>query len=249
MPDAPLNRSHPRYRAIADELADEIRSGAYPLGTNLPVEHDLAERFDTSRQTVREALRILDDRGLIVRRAGYGTTVVNTGRQALFALSLGNLGQLLCYPEGVLRRHVATDAIAADEDDARLLGCEPGTPWVRVRALRFEQGQESPLCWVDIHLAPRFAPLVRRKDAERQPLIEQIEKHFGEAVENAEVDISVARVAPDIAAALAVEPGTPALAIVRRYFGAGGTPLEITVSIHPEGRYTHRMKLRASKAG
>ena len=119
---------------------------------------------------------------------------------------------------------------------------------MRVRAMRFAAGHDEPLCWVDIYLAPRFAPILRRKDAERLPLIEQIEKHFGEAVESAEVDFSVARVPGDVADRLGVGVGAPALAIVRRYFGVGGTPLEITVSIHPEGRYTHRMKLRASKA-
>lgn len=239
-------RQPARYRVIAEELAAEIRSGLYELGSNLPVEHELALRFETSRQTVREALRILHDKGLIVRRAGYGTTVVNSGTQALFALSLGNLGQLLSYPQDVVRRHVDSGPFVMDAETASLLGCEPGSQWMRVRAMRFEAGHDEPLCWVDIYLAPRFAPILRRKDAERLPLIEQIEKHFGEAVESAEVDFSVVRVPVHAAKPLGVKAGAPALAIVRRYFGEGGALIEITVSTHPEGRYTHRMKLRGS---
>ena len=238
----------PRYRAIADVLAAEIRAGKYPLGTNLPPEHQLTLRFETSRQTLREALRVLDERGLIVRRAGYGTTVVHTGSQALFALSVGNLAQLLSYPDGVVRRHLRHGPFVADGDSAKLLGCEPGTAWIQVQALRYEVGNEQPLCWLDLFLSPRFAPLLRRKDVERMPIIEQIEKQFGEAVESAEVDFRVSRVTPEMATALGVEVGVPALAIVRRYFAEGGIPLEMTVSTHPEGRYVHRMKLGASKA-
>lgn len=242
------NGKLPRYRAIADELAAKIRAGSYALGANLPVEHDLAEQFGTSRQTVREALRVLVDKGLIVRRAGFGTTVINSGSRALFALSLGNLGQLLSYPEGVVRRHMSSGAYVTDAATAPLLGCEAGTPWLRIRALRFENGRSEPLCWVDIFVAPRFAAVAKMRGAERLPVVEQIEKVFGHTVESAEMDFCVTRVPGEMAGELKVKPDSPALTIVRRYLGAGGDPLEITISTHPESRYTHRMKLRKAKS-
>jgi DNA-binding GntR family transcriptional regulator len=241
------NSRLPRYRAIADELGAQIRDGSYALGANLPVEHDLAERFRTSRQTVREALRVLADKGLIVRRAGFGTTVINSGNRALFVLSVGNLGQLLSYPEGVVRRHMSSGRYQADEATAALLGCPVGTPWARIRAIRFETGRTEPLCWVDIFLAPQFAAVARLRGAERLTIVEQIEKRFGQTVESAELDFCVSRVPAEMATHLGVEPGSPALTVVRRYLGANGDPLEITVSTHPENRYTHRMKLRKSK--
>lgn len=235
-----------RYQAIADELAAEIRAGTYPLGSQLPVEHALAEHFGTSRQTVREALRVLADKGLIMRRAGSGTTVINTDARALFTLSLGNLGQLLSYPENVLRRHLGSGNHIADKTSAVLLGCEPGTLWFRIRALRFETGKNLPLCWVDIYMLPQFSAVAKSRSAERIPVVEQIEQQFGERIESAEVDISVSRVTAEMAEKLQVKPGSPALTVVRRYVGSGGYPFEITVSTHPEGRYTHRMKLRKS---
>lgn len=238
----------PRYLVIAETLATQIRGGVYPLGSNLPVEHDLAELFGTSRQTVREALRVLADKSLIVRRAGFGTTVVNSGSRALFVLSLGNLGQLLSYPEGVVRRHVSSGSYVTDEGTASLLGCEVGKPWIRIRAIRFEAGHDEPLCWVDIFLAPQFARVAKLRGAERIPIVEQIEKLFGQAVESAEVDFAVSRVSVEMAAVLKVQVGSPALSVVRRYLGSDGEPFEITISTHPEGRYTHRMKLRKSKS-
>lgn len=241
------NPRNSRYRAIADELAAGIRAGKYPLGSQLPVEHDLAEHFDTSRQTVREALRVLADNGLIMRRAGYGTTVINTDARALFTLSLGNLSQLLSYPEGVVRRHLSSSSYIADEATAALLGCKAGTPWFRIRALRFEVGNSQPLCWVDIYVPPQFAAVARSRGAERVPVVEQIEQQFGERVESAEVDILVSRVTADIAVELQAKVGTPALTVVRRYVGSSGDPFEITISTHPENRYTYRMRLRKGK--
>lgn len=235
-----------RYRLIADEIAARIRAGTYPLGAQLPVEHDLAASFGTSRQTVREALRVLADKGLIMRRAGSGTTVINADARTLFTLSLGDLGQLLSYPEGVVRHHLSSGPCTVDGKTAMLLGCETGTSWFRIRALRYEAGRSQPLCWVDIYVAPPFAAVAKSRGIERVPVVEQIERRFGQRVDSAEVDISLGRVAADMAEKLEVKAGSPALVVVRRYAGASGQPFEITVSTHPEGRYTHRMRLRKS---
>lgn len=236
----------PRYRTIADKLAAEIRKGQYALGTQLPVEHDLAERFEASRQTVREALRILADKGLIIRRAGSGTTVINTDPRALFTLSLGNLAQLLSYPASVVRRHLSCKHVVADSAAAEILGCAPGTAWYRIRALR-RTLDGKPLCWVDIHIRPEYAAVAKSRQSERVPLVEQIERQFGQTVESAEVDVLLSRIPADVADALEARPGSPALSIVRRYIGASGEPFEITHSIHPEKRYTYSMKFRKGK--
>ncbi len=51
--------------AIADQIRDLIYEGALPPGTRIPSERELAERFDTSRPTVRSALAKLDAEGLL----------------------------------------------------------------------------------------------------------------------------------------------------------------------------------------
>ncbi|MDR3440522.1 FCD domain-containing protein [Telmatospirillum sp.] len=51
--------------AIADQIRDLIYEGALPPGTRMPSERELAERFDTSRPTVRSALAKLDSEGLL----------------------------------------------------------------------------------------------------------------------------------------------------------------------------------------
>ena len=50
-----------RYLQVARALRKEIVDGVYPVGSQLPTEHQLCERFSVSRYTVREALRRLRD--------------------------------------------------------------------------------------------------------------------------------------------------------------------------------------------
>jgi GntR family transcriptional regulator len=64
------------YRRIADDLRDKIESGVLGHGSQLPTELKLRERYDASRNTVREAVRWLMNRGLVETRPGHGTFVV-----------------------------------------------------------------------------------------------------------------------------------------------------------------------------
>jgi DNA-binding FadR family transcriptional regulator len=61
--------------AIAGQLRDAILKGTYVPGQRLPAERHLAEHFKTSRSTVREALRQLEEMALVARRIGSGTFV------------------------------------------------------------------------------------------------------------------------------------------------------------------------------
>jgi GntR family transcriptional regulator len=65
----------PIYRRIADELRREIESGALRRGSQLPTELQLRERFDASRNTVRDAIKSLMVLGLVETRPGQGTFV------------------------------------------------------------------------------------------------------------------------------------------------------------------------------
>ena len=65
-----------RYLQIARTLRKEIVDGVYPVGSQLPTEHQLCERFAVSRYTVREALRRLREDNLVSSRPRTGTLVV-----------------------------------------------------------------------------------------------------------------------------------------------------------------------------
>jgi DNA-binding FadR family transcriptional regulator len=74
--DAKLPRTAARgAAAIAAQLHEAILKGAHGHGQRLPAERHLAEHFGTSRSTVREALRQLEEMDLVTRRIGSGTFV------------------------------------------------------------------------------------------------------------------------------------------------------------------------------
>lgn len=234
----------PRYRQIADVLANDIRYGKYPVGEFLPTENKLAEKFETSRQTVRESLRVLDQKGLILRKAGSGTLVIDRGERSFLNLAVGNLGELLSYPQGVKLRHLECSQFVTDDLSAEILGCAPGKLWIRLRCLRFDAPNDVPLCWADIYVLPEYASVFKNSDVGEKTFVEKIEKHFGVRVDSAEVDVTVARIKDYMAKELQAEEGSPALKIVRRYLNSANEPFEVTINTHPEGRYAYQIMLR-----
>lgn len=69
-----------RYLKVARTLRKEIADGVYPIGSQLPTEHELCERFNVSRYTVREALRRLREDNLVASRPRAGTVVIPAPR-------------------------------------------------------------------------------------------------------------------------------------------------------------------------
>jgi len=68
--------AEPRYRQIADDLRQKIKSGTLGPGAQLPTELELREQYDASRNTVRDAVKWLIGRSLVETRPGRGTYVV-----------------------------------------------------------------------------------------------------------------------------------------------------------------------------
>jgi GntR family transcriptional repressor for pyruvate dehydrogenase complex len=60
----------PAYKAVSAQIERAILDGALPLGAALPTEQELAERFGVHRSTVREAIRQVEQQGLLQRREG-----------------------------------------------------------------------------------------------------------------------------------------------------------------------------------
>ena len=65
-----------KYAALAESLTEKIHRGDYPVGSRLPSENELASSYHLSRQTVRQALALLSEQGLIDRKQGSGSQVL-----------------------------------------------------------------------------------------------------------------------------------------------------------------------------
>ena len=70
------------YMRVAEDITARIRSGELSPGTRLRAERDLAEFYGVAYGTVRRAMRVLRDRGLIETIHGRGTYVAEPGPAA-----------------------------------------------------------------------------------------------------------------------------------------------------------------------
>jgi DNA-binding GntR family transcriptional regulator len=68
----------PAYLQIADDLRSAIHRGDIAPGSQLPSTSDLSTQYGVARMTVRNALRLLRDEGLVVARQGSGVFVRST---------------------------------------------------------------------------------------------------------------------------------------------------------------------------
>jgi DNA-binding GntR family transcriptional regulator len=246
MPKARV-RSHAqlsRYRRLADLLIAEIRGRHLRVGETLPGELDLVARHQVSRHTVREALRLLEQLGLIVRRRGVGTVVTARESRESYSQSVRSPAELMRYPPDSRLALLAREEVTSGRKLARLLGCPTGTRWCRLRAVRRMRSAKLPLCWVDVYLVPEYASVADSIGRGRKPVYQMIESRFGEKVQSVQIEIRAGLISPEISSALEVAAGSPSLTVIRRYLGQGRRLFEVSVSEHPADRYSYGLELR-----
>jgi len=132
-----VNRASPvpLYFQVAQQLEDAIESGRIPTGTRLDNEAQIAERFGLSRPTMRQAMQHLSDRGLIVRRRGVGTTVVQPKvRRPVELTSLYD--DLVRTGQRPGTSVLSLGEEPADADAAGSLGIEEGDPVLAMTRVR-----------------------------------------------------------------------------------------------------------------
>jgi GntR family transcriptional repressor for pyruvate dehydrogenase complex len=120
------------FEQITEQIEQQILRGELQSGDRLPTERELADQFHASRTAVREAMKILAQKGLIEMRPGRGTIVINSTSQALreslgLMMRVGRHGQHgssrdLVEVREILEPEIASLAAAraTDEDVADL---------------------------------------------------------------------------------------------------------------------------------
>src|SRR3954471_22829058 len=112
------------YRQAGDRLRAQIASGQLRVGETLPSEAALAEGFGVSLITVRQALRDLQDEGLILKRSAKPAVVAASEP---LARTLNNLGDVIAATQGG-RLEIFGYAPRRSARAARVFGLPSGTP-------------------------------------------------------------------------------------------------------------------------
>jgi DNA-binding GntR family transcriptional regulator len=129
---------------VRAELSKAIINGEFPLGSKLPNEEQLRDRFDVSRITLREAVQGLIQDGYVIRRQGSGTYVT---RRPSLKNSLDTNFSYTEYLEqsGVRagKKLIGIRRVPAGDEAAEALAVELDTPLVEVRRVRTADGRAA----------------------------------------------------------------------------------------------------------
>lgn len=234
-----------RYISLARELIHDIGSGKHAVGSTLPSEVELSGIYGVSRTTVRSALQMVQDLGLISRRKRAGIRIEAAKPRHSYAQSLSNIEELMQFAT-VTERHVQTITEAVcDEELASRLGCAPGQRWMKVELIRVNpDNPELPLCWTDVYLDPVIGAGIREQLHQNSGLIcEMVEEKYSRFVAEVRQEIRAIVMTEPMAEKLAAKTGGPALEVTRHYVDQQGIVFEVSVSISPADRFTYALKL------
>lgn len=116
------------YRQICDRISESILRGDYPVGSRLPAERELAEKYGVSRPTIREAMIALEMQDVVASRHGSGIYVVGTPGETAPELDVGafELAEARRLVEGETAALAATmiDDDALEQLEKCLVGME-----------------------------------------------------------------------------------------------------------------------------
>ena len=204
-----------------------MESGDLAAGALLPSESELSAAYGVSRVTVRKALELLRDEGLIDARQGFGWFVAtervrqSLGRLGTIESQLGELGV------GSERRVVGFRFVAAPPRARQVLGVDSV---LEVRRVNRADGQ--PFARVTVWCPEEVGARLSRADVEASPFYELVGVPIGSATQT----IGAAAAAPEDAALLAVPVGSPVLVCERITRDVHEQPLLLSEHVFPGHR-------------
>ena len=214
-----------RYQEIADELRRRARAAA--PGSVLPSEAELSREFGASRVTVRRALELVRDDGLIAARQGFGWFVATEPlRQRLERL--GTIEAQLEHSGRDSRRRVIEFAfVTAPAHVAEVLGTDQV---LRVKRVNLADGE--PFAIVTVWCPAALGQRLSKADVERHPFYELVDRELRGASQTIGADSAE----PADAALLGVPVGAPLLKCRRVTTDTNGTPVLMSEHLFPAHR-------------
>lgn len=218
------NSPVPLYIQVADLIRERIASEFYEPGELLPKEALLAESFDVSRITIRSALEILSNEGLVVKKQGKGTFITDDKKTLSIDSVQGFYSLLVKSGADVETVLLKSESRIPENSISTELGIsEPET----VRKIkRLYLVKQKPIAIITTHL---FKDVVLTNEESEELTVYGIlsEKLSQEPVQ-AQYQITATQAAEDDSEVLMVPVGSPLLILQRTSFNIDGTPIEYT---------------------
>jgi DNA-binding GntR family transcriptional regulator len=211
----------PLYFQVASAIERAIRSGAIAPGARLENEIAIGQQIGLSRPTIRRAMQELVDKGLLVRRRGIGTQVVQG--QVTRQVELTSLYEDLKSSAHEPGTHVLEHGTRpADSATAAALGVPVGSDVVYLRRQRSTDG--VPVAVLENYLPIEFADITREQLEARG--LYQILRSRGVTIRIANQKIGARRAHGDESTLLDIDKGGPVLTMERVAFDDSGRAVE-----------------------
>ncbi len=178
-----------KYQEIFNDLKEKILTAIYPADTLLPTEKKLQDIYHVSRDTIRKALTLLTERGLIQKVQGRGSLVL---RQELLNFPVSGLTSYQELSQALnlasQTRVVSLDLITINSNLSRLTGFEAHSQVWKVVRTRSIRGNLSVL---DIdYLSHAIIPHLSKEEAEKS-IYAYLEGELGLDIAYAQKEITV----------------------------------------------------------
>ncbi len=216
----------PLYRQLADDLRARILAGEFAVSEPMPTEAQLSARYRASRITVRHALALLDQEGLVHREQGRGSFVrpraitVGPRRLTSFSQELRERGS-----------RQGSDVIAIDRmplpDDAPV---DPGPSGDCVRIERVRRADGRPIALMVTLLPAELGDGIEEALAADGSLYAYLSARHALEIDSADETYRVGAAEPHAAELLLLEEGAPVFLVERVGF-AGTRRMEWTRSV------------------
>jgi GntR family transcriptional regulator len=220
--------ARPLYAQVRERLVERIRSGEWKPGQLIPNEFEIAAEFGVSQGTARKAVGALAAEGLVLRRQGRGTFVVeHTPAHVLFRFfNLFDEAGLAVIPDS---RDASSCLAVPDAAERHALGLDEAARVIRIVRTRTRNG--APFIRETISLPePLFPGFVDRPEV-ANTLYDLFQREYGVLVMRTDDHLSAVAADAATAAALAVPTGAPLLRIARIAFAIDHRPVEWRVSL------------------
>jgi len=231
----------PLYTQLARQLEQAIGEGTLPHGSLLLSEDELAEALDLSKPTIRRAIQSLAQRGLVVRRRGIGTRVVQP--QAGPRLEVTSLHDDLARTG----REPSTEVLSftmspASPRIAELLGIDTGEEVLNVVRLRSADSQ--PIA-VLTNFLPASVVHFGEEDLTTRGLYDLL-RSGGTVLHSANQMIGARTATPEDSMRLHEPLGAPVLTMERVTLDENGSVVEFGHHVYAASRYTFEIDLHTA---
>ena len=240
LPEVVVNRSSPvpLYFQVAEQIEGAIHDGALAAGDRIANEVALADQLGLSRPTVRQAIQTLVDKGLLVRKRGVGTQVVNAPiRRTVELTSLyDDLTRSGLTPTTSV---LGLDLADPDEMARKRLNIGPGERVWRLERLRSVKGEPLALMY---NVVPAQVTDLSSVDLERTGLYE----HFRAQAIHLRVAhqvIGARTIDSREARLLGGHKGDPVLTMERTAYDDQGRAVEYGLHLYRPDRYAYETTL------